>query len=251
MAILKSQHQSFAEFFATPTRDALAELLKTNIGETDYLDFKADWPDIPKLAKHILAIANSGSGALVVGVAQQLNGGLLADGLSGLKDKAELVPPLGAYLPNAIQYEIFDFAYTASESPPLIGKFFQVLLIEDTPKELPFLALKDGNGIRANALYVRSGTRSTEASHVDFQTVINRRIETGHSNQKELDLDMHLSQLKRLDELRDGNDCWINMYLKPEASAYDNRESSDYRQFIEEAYEIKKAQVMHLLGLAL
>lgn len=249
MAILKEQHESFANFFATPTRDALRELLRRNIGETDYLDFKADWPETPKLAKHILAIANSGGGALVVGVAQQADGSLLANGLSTIRDKATLVPPLSTYLPKSIQYEILDFSFTASEYSTLIGKSFQVLLIEDTPKELPFLALRDGEGLRANAVYVRSGTSSMEAGQVELQTLINRRIETGHSSQAVLDLDKHLGQLRTLDELRDDNDCWINSYLKDEANRFDDHESSDYKNFVEEAYELKKAQIMRLLGL--
>ena len=249
MAILKEQHESFANFFTTPTRDSLRELLRRNIGETDYLDFKSEWPETPKLAKHILAIANSGGGALVVGVAQHADGSLLPNGLLALKDKSALVPPLGAYLPKTLQYEILDFSFTASEYPALVGKSFQVLLIEDTPKELPFLALKDGDGLRANAVYVRSGTSSSEAGHVELQTLINRRVETGHSNQAALDLDKHLGQLRTLDEVRPNNDCWINSYLINELSRYDDRESSDHKDFIEEAYELKKAQIMRLLEL--
>lgn len=93
MTILKEQHETFAQFFTAPTREALRELLRRNIGETDYLDFKADWPALPKLARHILALANSGGGALVVGVSQQTDGSLVPSGLPSIKDKAELIPP--------------------------------------------------------------------------------------------------------------------------------------------------------------
>lgn len=41
MKLAKSQHELFAQFFEEPTREKLRDLVKQNIGETDYLDFKA------------------------------------------------------------------------------------------------------------------------------------------------------------------------------------------------------------------
>ena len=251
MGILKEQHEAFANFFAQPTREALRELLRKNIGETDYLDFKSSWPEVPKLAKHILALANSGGGAVVVGVTQESDGRLTPTGLSSIKDKAALIPPLSAFLPKTVEYQVLDFSFGASEYEILIGRSFQVLLVEDEPKHLPFLALKDADGLRANAVYVRLGTSSAEASQTELQAVINRRIETGHSNQSGLDLDRHLAQLRSLDELRPHNDCWLNSFLQDQMSRFDDRESSDFKEFIENAYEMKKAQILGLLGLQL
>ncbi|WLR51216.1 hypothetical protein LC040_18965 [Bacillus tianshenii] len=37
------------------------------LGETDFLDFKMKWIDLTKLAKHTLAIANSGGGCILMG----------------------------------------------------------------------------------------------------------------------------------------------------------------------------------------
>jgi predicted HTH transcriptional regulator len=249
MAILKEQHETFANFFAQPTREALRELLRKNIGETDYLDFKSSWPETAKLARHILALANSGGGALVVGVTQESDGRLTPTGLPSIKDKAVIIPPLSAYLPKSVEFQILDFAFTASEYEALVGKAFQVLLVEDVPKQLPFLAMKDATGVRANAVYIRSGTSSTEASQLELQSVINRRIETGYSSQPALDLERHLSQLRSLDELRDRNDCWINTYLRDRESQIDDRESSAFKDFIEDAYEMKKAKILRMLGL--
>jgi hypothetical protein len=84
---------------------------------------------------------------------------------------------------------------------------------------------------------------------LELQAVINKRIETGHSSQPALDLDRHLSQLRSLDELRPRNDSWLNSYLQETMSRFDDRESSDFKDFIEEAYEMKKAQILVLLGL--
>ncbi|HET7331834.1 ATP-binding protein [Dyella sp.] len=249
MTILKEQHESFARFFASPTREALRELLRRNIGETDYLDFKADWPALPKLARHILALANTGGGALVIGVAQEADGALVPRGMPAIKDKALLILPLSAYLPKMLQFEVLDFSFAAAEYQALVGKSFQVLLVEDTPKELPFLALKDADGLRTSAVYVRTGTTSTEADHTQLQAIINRRIESGHSSQPSLELDKHLAQLRVLDEHRCNNDSWISELLREQSSRFDDGESGDYRSFIEDAYESKKQLILHLLGL--
>lgn len=249
MTILKDQHETFARFFAAPTREALRDLLRRNIGETDYLDFKADWPSVPKLARHILAMANSGGGALVVGVAQQADGNLVPAGVPTLKDKAELIPPLGAYLPKALEFQVLDFAYGAAEYEALVGKAFQVLLVEDNPKLLPFLAVKEADGLRTSAIYVREGTASTEAGQAQLQAVLNRRIESGYSNQATLDLDKHLVQLRVLDEHRPGNDSWMSEFLRDQRSRFDDYESRDYRGFIEDAYEAKKQAIWRLLDL--
>lgn len=196
-----------------------------------------------------MALANSGGGALVVGVAQEADGRLVPSGLPLIRDKAAIIPPLGAYLPKTLEYQILDFSFTASEYESTVNKSFQVLLVEDVSRHLPFLALKDGDGVRANAVYVRSGTSSSEASHLELQAVMNRRIETGHSSQFALDLDKHLGQLKSLDELRPDNDCWLNSYFKSQTNQIEDRESSDLKRFVEDAYEMKKGQILALLGL--
>lgn len=248
MAISKDQHEAFAIFFSKPTRDALREVLRKSIGETDYLEFKGFWPETPKIAKHILALANSGGGAIVVGVNQMSDGMLVPDGLDSLEDKADLIPRLRAFVPTGLEFQVLDFHFSASEYSGLIGKMFQVLLVEDVPKLLPFLAIRDGDGIRSNAIYVRSGTRSAEANQRELQSVINRRIETGYSNQPGLDLEKHLIQLRALDELRPGNDCWFNSVVKGNADEADDLESSDFKNFLNEAYESKKELIRRLLG---
>ena len=141
MVMFKDQHEGFAQFFSAPTREALRELLRRNLGETDYLDFKEAWPDTPKLARHILALANSGGGAIVVGVAQAADGKLLPTGLRALKDKVDLIPPVKAYVPKSLDVQVLDFHFDASEYAALIGKVFQVLLVESDAKELPYLAV--------------------------------------------------------------------------------------------------------------
>lgn len=72
MKLVKPQHEAFAQFFEKTTCELLRELIRKSIGETNYLNFKAEWPDFVKVSKHILALANSGGGALVLSLNQRI-----------------------------------------------------------------------------------------------------------------------------------------------------------------------------------
>jgi predicted HTH transcriptional regulator len=87
----KSIYEEFSRFFEHPTRETLRVLLKSNVGETDLLDFKESWPTNPALARHTLAIANSGGGAIIVGVRQEQDCSLVSVGVEKLRDKAEVI----------------------------------------------------------------------------------------------------------------------------------------------------------------
>ncbi len=196
MAVQKAFHEGFARFFEAPSREALRDLLKHSVGETDHIDFKAELPEKAKLAKHFLAFANSGGGALIVGVT---DGELMEPvGISQLTDKADIQKMVSPYLPDSLQYEVFDFSFTESEYPTIKGKTFQAILIESNDKDLPYVCKRNGDSIRENVLYVRKGTNSTEANHDDFQKVINKRLDTGYSSTRTLSLEEHLEQLKLL-----------------------------------------------------
>jgi predicted HTH transcriptional regulator len=49
-------------------RRAIADLLGNILSETDQIEAKVRLPEDSKLAKHILAIANSGGGAVIIGL---------------------------------------------------------------------------------------------------------------------------------------------------------------------------------------
>lgn len=94
-------------------------------------------------------------------------------------------------------FEILDFSYDASEYPKLVGKKYQVVLVEDNPEHIPFVSMKDGTGIQKNIIYVRhnSGPESEPASYDELQRIFDRRLETGFSSGKEIDFRVHLEQL--------------------------------------------------------
>lgn len=198
----KSLHEEFARFFENPTRDKFRELLKSNYGELDNLDFKEEWSsNWSKTAKHILGIANTGGGCLIVGVKQLEDHSLEPCGLKNLVDKADISKKIKKFIPSFLlsEIEVLDFSFDASEYPKLIGKTFQILFIGDNPKYLPFVSQStSGNDIRENAIYVRRGTSTEEANYEELQRVLNRRIETNQSSQTEIDLQTHFDQLKFL-----------------------------------------------------
>jgi len=247
MSLSKKQHEGFAKFFEKPTRESLRSLIKDNIGETDYLDFKEIWVTYPKLAKHILALSNTEGGAIIVGVKENDDGTTEAVGIADFRDKENINKGLSKYLPNEILWDVFDFAYEESEYPKLKGKKFQVLLVEYNPQLIPFLCLKAGEGIKENVVYVRNGTSTTEATHDDLQRIVNERIETGYSSKHVLKLSEHLQQLKELYRQKESFSPFsfaAGLMAMVEGDRY-----KDYYEFIASLIEQKKQKIIDVLAI--
>jgi hypothetical protein len=191
----------FATFFAEPTLPGLRNILRDHPGELRNLDFKAQWPEHASLSKHVLGMANSGGGCIVVGVEEQPDKTLDPVGMAALKDKADIANGIQTYLPNVLHSTMLttlDFAFEESEYPKLRSKKFQVMFISYDAGHIPFVALRDGIGIREAAIYIHREGLTTEASYDDVQRLLNARIESGHSTRSELDLKQHLDQLRVL-----------------------------------------------------
>lgn len=232
---------AFEEFFASPTHHKLEELLRSHGGEFDCLDFKADWPHFSKVARHILAIGNSGGGVLVVGVEELPKGGLKAQGLEHIEDKADVHKRVSKYLPKQMKWNMYDFFYAEGD---LSGKKFQVVVVEYQPHVLPLVSEASGEGIRKAAVYVRRGTSSEEADYHELQQIVNARIETGHSSAKVMTLQEHLDELQALYQQ-------IPIYTNPFArvplpTSNPDYPKESYDQFIAKLIERKK-QIIEVL----
>jgi len=246
MSLSKQQYEGFAKFFEKPTREGLRDVIKENIGETDYLDFKREWPNYRSLAKHILALSNTGEGALIIGVEQDDEGTIRAVGINKIIDKEEITKGIKAYLPDDIIYDILDFSYKDSEYPEIKGKKFQVLLVEYEPIYIPFLAKKAGEGIKDNAVYVRRGTTSDEATHEELQKIINERLETGYSSKHILDLSEHLGQLKTLYREKGSSRATLaSKFL----NLVEGDTFQDYQTFLSQLIKMKKKAIAEELEL--
>ncbi|MBA4158942.1 MAG: ATP-binding protein [Gemmatimonadetes bacterium] len=194
----RSWKEDFARFFESPSREALRDLIRDHAGELDEYDFKLAWPAFSKVARHIIAMANSGGGAIVFGVQEKDDGSFEPKGLESMVDKADVQRGLSSFLPGQIGYEVVNFTYSASEYSALVGKTFQVLIVDDLPQYLPFTSKGAGDGIREDTIYIRRGTSSERANYEELQQILNRRIETGYSSRNELKLEQHLAELKAL-----------------------------------------------------
>jgi len=195
----KSIKESFYNFFENPDRDMFRKLILDNTGEHDDLDFKTEPTNEPTISKDILAMANKAGGALIFGVTEnKLDNSFEPVGLTKPTDKTEFKTKIGHYLPDQLVYEVYDLQYQESEYPKLANKFFRIILIEYTPQYIPFLAKKDGGGIRKAEVYIRhnSSTIPSEFSHI--QDIINRRLATGYSSARELSLQEHFDELKQI-----------------------------------------------------
>jgi len=195
----KSIFNDFNQFFECPTKDTLRDLITNCPGETDRWDFKEAWPSYSSLARHVLAIANSGGGVIIIGVKQENDGTFISVGLDKLRDKADVSNGLSKFFPSSLDYDILDFFFkNDSEYKDLIGKFFQVFLINSDQKKIPYQAKVDGEDVHANVIYIRRGTKSTQANSDELERLINTRIESGYSSRSVLELEEHLEQLKIL-----------------------------------------------------
>jgi len=196
----KSKYEEFTLFFEKPTRDSLRNLLQRNYGETNQLDFKKEMIEFVTLARHILAIANTGGGCIIFGVTEKEDKSLEPIGLSEITDKTKISNGVDKYLPDKVKYETLDFSYTESEYKVIVGKKFQIVLVFDTPEYLPFVSKADGKDIKKSAIYIRRGAASEQANYEEIQALLNRRIETGYSTQSEFDLQKEFQELKFLFE---------------------------------------------------
>lgn len=198
----RGMREALARVLEDPSRDSFRDMLKEHTGETANLDFKEVWPAFDKVARHVLAMANSGGGCIVIGVKEQPDKTLEPIGLTTLTDKVDVTKKLNSLLPHSLlpNVHVDDFAYDTSDYGVLNGKRFQIISVIADPRLLPFVAETGSSSLRAAAVYVRRGTESVEANHEELQRIINQRLETGHSTAAAMKLDDHLDQLKVLQD---------------------------------------------------
>lgn len=113
----KTFKEEFAQFFESPTREGLRDLLKGNLGGFPNVDFKESLPSFTKIARHLLGQANLGGGCLIIGVSEKDDKTLESVGVDKLEDKKVILDKIKKYLPVALleDIEIGDFTYQDSD----------------------------------------------------------------------------------------------------------------------------------------
>ena len=250
----KAAHESFAAFFERPTHRALAELLLRNFGEFSHIDFKKEWTLNSKLARHVLGMANSNGGVIVFGVTENPDKTIENIGLESLKDKSEVIGSIRKFIPDDLPLIVLDFAYTENDHAALKGKRFQVVLVDDLPERIPFVASSDGDGIKEGHIYYRHGTNTQPATHNQLQEILGRRLAASPATYRERDLRSHLDELKLLyDSIRKTKGSWLSaqqaMFDLNESFAIPNPffPEEGYDQFIARAIEAKKTVILDFL----
>ena len=168
----------YDDFLNSPSKDNFRKFLKENCGELNEIDFKLGWIDKGQLSKMVLSMANSRGGIIVVGVNENEDGTLSPEGLTQLKDKADINNEISKYVPPGLDYEVFDFVYDASEYQAVENKKFQLLIIHDTPERLPFISMKETTGLKSDTIYIRRGTKCEIANAHEIEKMLEAKIQT-------------------------------------------------------------------------
>ena len=112
-------------------------------------------------------------------------------------DKADITKKLNTFIPSNLNYDVHEFVFEGSEYEKLQHKKFQLLIIPDTPGDLPFFAKKDGDDIKKDDIYYRHGTNTVKADSTQIKKLLARMIRTQTSD-SELNLGEHFQQLNLL-----------------------------------------------------
>lgn len=189
-----------AGFFSEPTKEKFAEIVDAD-KEYDYIECKGEWIKKGKLAKHILAFANSGGGTIIIGV-EESEGSLTPVGFENLRDESKFGEKIEKYIPDRLNGDIMlqNYEYSENIYPGLADKKFQVIFVETDEEEIPYVSTGSTSGINKDQIYVRKNTRSETASHSDIQDILKRRIEaSANESSLEQDLDDLETLYDRLD----------------------------------------------------
>jgi len=191
-------------FFKDPDAKKLHSLLRSSLGEFNHLDFKEDFPEPVKLAKHLLGMANTRGGCIVVGVADaKANDGVHKPvGITSPTDPTELGKKLREFLPETLDgiWNILTFEGSAIGGETCSGRFFQVIVVQPDDRHLPFLPRRQAMGIDPDTVYVRRNAETVKAKKSDYDDILRRRQTASAvgGRYSVRSLDEHLTQLSQL-----------------------------------------------------
>ena len=201
--IIRQLKDQLYDLLRTGNREDLRKLLLSSHPETSFLDFKAQWITYDKLAKHILAMANSEGGAIIIGVDEGQEKNIDPKGAEE-RDEADVRVALKNYLPDTLTQEqnlsIIQIKFDASEYVELINRSFTVIQCHPIDSDLPYFAKKTTESCKENTIYTRHGSSSQPATKNQIEGIIRRKIQSISPHTSSLKLDEHINQLKILYE---------------------------------------------------
>lgn len=260
---------TFYDLMKEPTKENFRTFVKYNTGEEDNIDFKKDWIEKEELAKLLLALANIGGGLIVFGLQENEDGSYNPVGSEEFKDQADINNQISRYIPPSLEYKILDFNFDASEYEKLINKKFQIIIVIDSPEELPFISKGQGKSIIEDTIYVRRGTKNERANFKEIERILNRRINSMYSSSSTLELSEHIEQLEylygkisntKMKLVKKGEPTGIQAFGLALQQAFqsndiyenipnENYPSEDFEEFIARMIKRKKIKVEKVLDL--
>jgi len=174
----------------------LKQIIDNSFGESNEIDFKEKLISEEKIAKIILAMANSGGGTVLFGITD--NG--VAIGIENdIKDPTDYEKKLDSFLPHNLQY--YTQEITFNDDPiykELSGKKFLILQIPKQYRFVPFLAKKESGILKSNEIYVRKNTSTSVVTNEELEHLLKMRIHAQYKDLSNLSLTEHINQLKTL-----------------------------------------------------
>lgn len=254
----QSVKDDLEDFFSSPNKENLPQFLRAD-KEYDYLDFKSEWFEKSKLSRDIIALANSGGGAIIFGVEEAENGSLQSCGVSNPQDEADFGNQVEKYLPDSVHniYSLETFDYGDVYDDEISGLTFQVVFVEGAGERAPIVATNAGSSITEGDIYIRRSTKSTTANYEEIQELLQKRRES--SVEKETaELHEELRQLKTLYSEIDKNKTYMsglsglgNLFSKMyDTKPNPNYPDEDYEAFISNLIEKKKIKIEQRLGVS-
>lgn len=265
----KPWKEQLASFLKNPTRRNLRELLQLEAVEDNDLEFKQELLSFDLLAKHMLAMANKNGGAIVFGVEEIKLNQFSPCGLSNSLDITDIEKKLATYIPKKLKPSIIPTYYKGENHPEFKDKFFLIIIVNYNPRYVPLMALKSGENVRKDIIYIRRNRASEPINYDELQEILNNRIETEYSTTDERQLIEHLEELKELYKHIPKTTKKVVSYTPPSFSLglgiaqqdikrmfgeteYETLPNPDYPEesyesFIEKLIEIKKDVIIKLV----
>lgn len=237
-----ASRDAFTDFFRDPSRETLQEIITLHPEETNSIDFKKDWDESPKIARHLLAMANGTGGIIIHGV-EETNGVFATNGVLNKRDKADIAKGLNSYLPAKLIWDVKDFTYP--ENHELTGKIFQIVIVNYNPGIIPLVSMSDGTGINQNRIYVRRMTESAEASYEEIQDIIRRRLSSTSLQSRKLV--EHLGELRVLYDSIDRYLDFRHFAALASLGANPRYPKEDFESFVVRMIDVKKNEIREII----
>lgn len=178
-------------------RVLLKQIVDNSIGESNELDFKEKIIKEDKVAKLILAMANSGSGAVIFGITDKGEPNGLA--VEEIKDITQFQEKIASYIPANLIYHFQQITLSENEIyGELSGKNFIVLQVPKQYRYAPYLPKKESESLKLNVVYVRKNASVTAVTNEGLEEIFRLRIIEQYEDMSNIELDEHIEQLKVL-----------------------------------------------------